>query len=211
MAPTAEPIRRSRLAFDLRGISALALYFALAALFFTRGLSGRWSTAYIGKGVDPQLLMWLVAWWRHSLSHGLNPLYTRAVWAPDGVNLAWTTCMPLVSLPAIPVVSTIGPVFAYNLACVIAVALAGWCAFILCRYLSGNCWAALAGGYVFGFSAYMLGQTTAHLDLILTFPIPLLALLLIRGTRADLAWGALVGGLVLVLVAQFLLFVELFA
>ncbi len=183
----------------------------LAALFFARGLGGRWSAAYIGKGVDPQLLMWLVAWWPYALNHGLNPLYTRAVWAPKGVNLAWTTCMPLVSLPAVPVVLTLGPVFAYNLACVAAVALAGWCAFILCRYLSGAYWAALAGGYVFGFSAYMLGQTAAHLDLILIFPIALFTLLLIRGFRADIAWRTLVGGLALVLVAQFLLFVELFA
>ncbi|HVA83356.1 MAG TPA: hypothetical protein VNF28_00495 [Candidatus Binataceae bacterium] len=207
----AETIRRPRSAFDLPGLFALALYFVLAALFFARGLEGRWSTAYIGKGVDPQLLMWLVAWWPHALSHGLNPLYTRAAWAPDGVNLAWSTCMPLVSLPAVPLVLTMGPVFTYNLACVVAVGLAAWCAFILCRHLSGEYWAALAGGYVFGFSAYMLGQTAAHLDLILTFPIPLFALLLIRGLRADLAWRALVGGLVLVLVAQFLLFVELFA
>lgn len=207
----AETIRRPRSAFDLRGLAALAFYFVLAMLFFTRGLNGRWSTAYIGKGVDPQLLMWLVAWWANSLRHGLNPLYTRAVWAPNGVNLAWTTCMPLVGLPAVPVVFTMGPVFAYNLACVVAVALAGWCAFVLCRYLSGNYWAALTGGYVFGFSAYMLGQTAAHLDLTLTFPIPLFALLLIRGLRTDLAWRALVAGLALVLVAQFLLFVELFA
>ena len=67
------------------------------------------------------------------------------------------------------------------------------------------------GGYVFGFSAYMLGQTLAHLDLLLVFPIPLFTLLLIRGLRADIAWRALVGGLVLVLVAQFLMFIELFA
>jgi hypothetical protein len=207
----AETIRRPRSAFDLRGISALAIYFALAALFFGRGLCGRWTTSYIGKGVDPQLLMWLIAWWPHALSHGLNPLYTRAVWAPDGVNLAWSTCMPLVSLPAVPVVLAMGPVLAYNLACIVAVALAGWCAFILCRYLSEEYWAALAGGYAFGFSAYMLGQTAAHLDLILTFPIPLFALLVIRGFRADLAWRPLVTGLVFVLAAQFLLFVELFA
>jgi hypothetical protein len=211
MESMAETTRRPRWAFDLKGLAALAFYFVLAMLFFARGLNGRWSSAYIGKGVDPQLLMWLVAWWTHSLRHGLNPLYTQAVWAPDGVNLAWTTCMPLVGLPAVPVVSTMGPVFAYNLACVMAVALAGWCAFILCRYLGGNYWAAVIGGYVFGFSAYMLGQTAAHLDLILTFPIPLFALLLVRGLRANLAWRTLVAGLALVLVAQFLLFVELFA
>ena len=63
----AETIRRPRSAFDFRGISALAIYFALAALFFGRGVCGRCTTSYIGKGVDPQLLMWLIAWWPHAL------------------------------------------------------------------------------------------------------------------------------------------------
>ena len=86
----AETIRRPRSAFDLRGISALAIYLALAVLFFARGLAGRSTTAYIGKGVDPQLLMWLIAWWPHALSHGLNPPLHDAGLGPDGVNLAWS-------------------------------------------------------------------------------------------------------------------------
>src|SRR5580704_8936218 len=95
VATMAETIRRPRSAFDLRGISALAIYFALAALFFGRGLCGRWTTSYIGKGVDPPQLMWLMAWWPHALTHGLNPLFTDVIWAPHGLNLAWATSMPL--------------------------------------------------------------------------------------------------------------------
>ena len=207
----AKAIRRQRLAFDLRGISALALYFALAALFFTRGLSGHWSTAYIGKGVDPPQSMWLMAWWPHALAHGLNPLFTDAIWAPRGLNLAWATSMPLVSLLAAVPIRIAGPIAIYNLLCPLALALAAWTAFVLCRYLTGAYWASLTGGYVFGFSAYMLGQALAHLDLLLVFLIPLFALLLIRGFRAEIAWRTFVAGLVLVLVAQFLMFIELFA
>ncbi|MGH7915434.1 MAG: hypothetical protein ACREPW_12425 [Candidatus Binataceae bacterium] len=211
MTATAESIRRPRLAFDLRGLFALALYFVLAALFFGRGLDGRLSTAYIGKGVDPPQMMWLMAWWPHALAHGLNPLFSDAIWAPRGLNLAWATSMPLVSLVAAVPIAIAGPLPIYNLLCLLAVALAAWATFVLCRYLTGTYYPSLAGGYVFGFSAYMLGQTLAHLDLLLVFPIPLFALLLIRGLRADLAWRALVGGLVLVLIAQFLMFIELFA
>jgi hypothetical protein len=196
---------------DWPGLAAFAVYLGLAVLFFARGLFGRFSTAYIGKDVDPQLLMWLMAWWPHAIRHGLNPLHTRAVWAPHGVNLAWTTCMPLLSLVLAPVVIAMGPVFAYNLSCLLAVALAGWCAFILCRYVSGAYWPSLIGGYVFGFSAYMLGQAAAHLDLLLVFPAPLFAWLLIRGFRADISQRAFAAGLVIVLTAEFLLFVELFA
>jgi len=207
----AETIRRPRFAFDLRGISALAIYFTLAVLFFARGLDGRFATAYIGKSVDPPQSMWLMAWWPHALAHGLNPLFTDAIWAPHGLNLTWATSMPLASLIAALPIATAGPVPTYNLLCPLALALAAWTAFVLCRYLTGTYCAALTGGYVFGFSAYMLGQTLAHLDLLLVFPIPLFTLLLIRGFRADISWRALVAGLVLVLIAQFLMFVELFA
>lgn len=211
VAPVTEIIRRPRSAFDLRGLFALVLYFLLAALFFARGLGRDLSAAYIGKGVDPPQLMWLMAWWPHALAHRLNPLFTDAIWAPHGISLAWATSMPLVSLIAALPIAIAGPIATYNLLCPLAIALAAWAAFVLCRYLTGAYYGSLAGGYVFGFSAYMLGQTLAHLDLLLVFPIPLFTLLLIRGLRADLAWRALAGGLVLVLVAQFLLFVELFA
>src|SRR5258708_11217770 len=133
----AETIRRSRSAFDLRGISALAIYFALAALFFGRGVCARSTTAYIGKGGDPPQLMWLMAWWPHALAHGLNPVFTDALWAPRGLNLAWATSMPLASLIAALPIAVTGPVAAYNLLCPLAFALAAWTSFVLGRSLSG--------------------------------------------------------------------------
>jgi hypothetical protein len=211
MAAMVETIRRPRYAFDLPGLLAFAIYFALAALFFARELGGHFSTAYIGKGVDPPQLMWLMAWWPHAIAHGLNPLFTDQIWAPRGLNLAWATSMPLLSLIAAAPVALLGPVPIYNLGCLLALALAAWTAFVLCRYLTGAYCASLTGGYVFGFSAYMLGQTLAHLDLLLVFPIPLFWLLMIRGFRAHIAWRPFVAGLALVLAAQFLMFIELFA
>ncbi len=202
---------RARLAFDGRGILALAIYAALALLLLARGLGGRWSAAYIGKGVDPPQLMWLMSWWPHALARGLNPLYTDAIWAPYGLNLAWATSMPLVSLIAAVPILVAGPIHIYNVLCVLAIATAAWSAFALCRYLSGAYCPSLIGGYLFGFSAYMLGQSLAHLDLLLVFPLPLFALLLIRAFKAEVEWRSLVAGLAFLLVAQFLLFIELFA
>ena len=211
MAAMTATTPRPRYAFDLPGLSALAIYVALAALFFARGLDGRLSNSYIGKGVDPPQSMWLMAWWPHAMAHGLNPLFSDAIWAPHGLNLAWATSMPLLSLIAAAPIAAVGPVAIYNASCVFALALAAWIAFVLCRYLTQAYGASLVGGYVFGFSAYMLGQTLAHLDLLLVFPIPLFSLLVIRGFRADIAWRTLVAGLALVLAVQFLLFIELFA
>ncbi len=50
--------------------------------------------------------------------------------------------------------------------------LAAFFAFLLCRYVTDKFPAALVGGYVFGFSAYMLGHLLGHLNLVLIFPIP---------------------------------------
>jgi len=183
----------------------------LAVVVFARGLNGRWSGAYIGRGVDPPHLMWLLSWWPHALARGLNPFYTDAIWAPHGLNLAWATSMPLVSIIASGPIIVAGPVQVYNVLCVLAIASAGWSAFVLCRYLSGVYWASLIAGYIFGFSAYMLGQTLAHLDLLLVFPLPLFVLLLVRAFRADIEWRALIAGLIVLLMVQFLMFIELFA
>jgi hypothetical protein len=198
-------------ALDLKGISALVIYFVLAALFLARGLVGKFSSAYIGQSGDPPMLMWEMTWWLHAIRHGLNPLFTDALWAPQGVNLTWTPNMPLVSVAAVPLIAVAGPVFSYNMCCLLAVALAAWCAFILCRYATGAYWPSLMGGYVFGFSAYMLAHAAADLNLILVFPTPLLALLLLRAMREELSLRTLIAGLTLVLIMQFLLFIELFA
>jgi hypothetical protein len=114
MAAMAETTRRVRCAFDLRGLFAFTAYLALAALFFARGLDGRFSTSYIGKGVDPPQSMWLMAWWPHAIAHGLNPLFSDAIWAPHGLNLAWATSMPLLSLIAAAPIAAVGPAAIYN-------------------------------------------------------------------------------------------------
>src|SRR5260370_41049437 len=195
----AETIRRPRSAFDLRGISALAIYFALAALFFGRGVCARSTTAYIGKGGDPPQLMWLMAWWPHALTHGLNPLFTDAIWAPHGLNLAWATSLPLASLIAALPIAIAGPVAVYNLLGLLALALAAWTAFVLCRYLTGAYCASLTGGYVFGFFPYLLRQTLPPPNLLPVFSVPPFPFLLICGFLAGISWRGVIAGFLLLL------------
>jgi hypothetical protein len=180
-----------RCAFGLHGLCALLIYFALAATFLARGIVHRFSTAYIGHSTDPPMLMWLMAWPLHAIRHGLNPLFTNAIWAPEGFNLAWSPLMLPLAPISMPLIDAAGPAFTYNFICVLAIASAAWCAFILCRYVTGAFWPALVGGYVFGFSAYMLAHVSAHVDVVLVFPIPLFVWLLIRAGRADISSRAL--------------------
>jgi hypothetical protein len=147
---------------------------------------------------DPDLFVWMLAWWPHAILHGTNPIVTHAVWSPQGTNLAWDTSIPGLALLAAPVTLLGGPALAYNTLAVVLPALAAWTAYLLCRHLTHSFWPSLAGGYLFGFSAYVPGQTEGHLHMTSVFLVPLIALVLVRyvegsltGTRFVLALSAL--------------------
>ncbi len=196
---------------DRFGLAAFAIYFTLSILCFGRGLLAAPSAAYIGATEDPTVYIWFLVWWPYALAHHLNPFVTDLLWAPSGFNLTWTTGIPLAALAAAPITTRFGPVVAYNLLCLIAPALAGWTAFLLCRRISGRWLPAFAGGAIFAFSAYMLVQISAHLVLILIFPIPLAAHLALRRFDGDLGAFAFVAAMAATLVATFLISLELFA
>jgi hypothetical protein len=199
-------------AFDLRSLCALALYFSLSIFFFGRPLFKGFSSFYIGTSADPALMMWLLVWWPHAIAHGLNPMLTRAVWAPHGLNLAWQTGIPLACLFVTPLTLALGPVATFNVLCLLSLPLSGWCAFIPCRYLAQNYWTSLLGGYVFGFSAYMLGQLTfGHLHMLLVFPVPLAVYLAARRLDGAMTARRFALSLAALLVTQFLLSIEIFA
>ena len=108
--------------------------------------------------------------------HGHNPFVTHVLWAPHGSNLAWTTSIPGLALLLAPVTLAAGAVAAYNTAAILLPALAAWTAFLLCRHLTRSFWASLAGGYLFGFSSYLLAQELGHLHMTSVFLVPLAAL-----------------------------------
>jgi hypothetical protein len=203
--------RKSAIGYlDSRGFAALALYALVSIALFGRGVIGNFTDLYLGHGVDATFLMWALTWWPHAIRHGLNPFLCKLVWAPEGFNLAWSGGLPLAALAAAPLTAAAGPVASYNTLCVIAPIAAAWAAYLLCRRLSGSHWPALLGGYVFGFSPYVLGQLAdSHLNLILVFPIPLIALIALHGLTQECRRVAIVTMLAAAFVAQFLFSIEL--
>ena len=157
-----------------QAIAALVLYAAIGIGYF-----GLHVLPHLGRecvcepgGTDPSIFMWSLAWWPHALLHGLNPFVTDAVFAPDRVDLGGVTAVPGAALVVTPVTLLFGPIVSYNLLMLASPVLAAFFAFLLCRYISRSFPASLVGGYLFGFSAYMLGQMLGHLNLVLIFPIP---------------------------------------
>lgn len=160
-------------------VIALLLYLFASAVLLLPGLRG---PGYILGNHTPDVLsfIWYLAWWPQAFGHGWNPIFTRAIWWPTGVNLFWTTSIATPALLLSPVTAIFGPVAAYNVAVLLSPVLSAWATFELCREVHGRFWPAIFGGAVAGFSSYEFRQLLNHLHCCMLFPIPLLALLAVR-------------------------------
>ena len=100
--------------------------------------------------------------------------------------------MPTLALAFAPVTWLAGPIFSFNLAALLLPAFAAWTAYRLCFVLTRSVWASLVGGYLFGFSSFILAQQQlAHLNLTGCFLLPLMALAMVRyvgGSGRGAAW-----------------------
>ena len=157
------------------------------SLYFGARLAAHPGRYLIGYGRDPQIFVWSFAWWLHALETLAEPVRqpcdlragrgqprlgddrprARAPVHADHRALrpgASPTTSPRCSLPA----------------------LAAFTAYLLCRHLTRSLWAALVGGYLFGFSSYMLGQQQGHLHMTAVFLLPLIALATIRYLQGEL-------------------------
>ena len=185
------------------------LYAAAAFCFFGLRVALHPGSRLVGSGADPQIFVWSFAWWPHAIVHGANPIVTHAIWAPDGVNLAWTTTVPGLALLFSPLTAAIGAVASYNVAAVLMPALSAWTAFLLCRRLTSQFWPSFVGGYLYGFSSYVIGQELGHLHASSVFLVPLVALVLLRYLDGELKGRGLVLRLGPLLALELLLSTEL--
>ena len=194
----------------LAGAVVLAGYTIVSFLFLGVRPLVEGGHQYIGYGYDPQIFIWSLAWWPHAIAHGENPFVTHAIWAPFGLNLTWSTTIPGLALLFAPVTLLAGPIVAFDVAAVLLPALAAWTGYLLCRYLTRSLWPSLVGGYLFGFSSYVIAQDGygGHLNLGSVFLLPLVALAILRFLDGELGGGGLVWRLGLLLAFQVLFSTE---
>ncbi|HEY2524574.1 MAG TPA: hypothetical protein VGI29_05910, partial [Candidatus Binataceae bacterium] len=207
----ASPTRRAQTA------AALVLYAIASVGFFGIPLCGGFSHLRLGfeAAGDAQIPMWGLAWYPYAFAHRLDPLFTRAAWAPAGCTLAWSTTFPGAALAMWPVTRVAGIVATYNLLCLITPPLSAFTAFALCRYLTGDFRASLAGGFVFGFSTYISWELLDHLTLAMVFLLPLFAYLALAFMGREITRGfdraKYVAALTALVIGQFLLSPEVLA
>jgi hypothetical protein len=211
-APPGTP--RGRLASPvLRGGIAFGIYFVIWVSTAFRPIAGHATQMLLmHKSQDPNLNVWSLSWWPYAIGNGLNPLYTHQIFAPAGYSLAWVTTMPPLALLAAPLTVAASPVVSFNVLASFALPLAAWAAFLLCRRLTGKFWAGLAGGAVFGFSAFETYHSAmGQLNLAYSLLLPILGYIIVVCWQGRISTRAFVILAAITLAVQFYLFLEVFA
>ena len=199
---------------SVRGRAAAVFggYLFVSVLLFGVPVLRHLGSRFVGEGSgDAKLYVWDLGWWPHAIVSGLNPLHSGSVWAPTGVNMAWVTGLPGPALLMFPVTRLFGGVVSSNVLAMLAPALGAWAAFLLCHEITERVWPSVAGAYLYGFSTYEMAQMHGHVNLFLTFPVPLAAYLVVRFARGRLSRRRFEWWLALVLVAEFSISTEVFA
>lgn len=196
-----------------QGLAAFACYTAAWLIAAAAPLAAGLGSARLDQlSMDPNFYTWALRWWPYAISHGLNPFYTHLLRAPQGNSLAWVTSIPAPALLAAPLTMLAGPIVAFNVLTLLALPLSAWAAFVLCRRLTGKFWPALAGGAVFGFSAYQMNHIAAgQLNLVYSLVLPLLVYLFAVWRDGAISSRAFVAAAGLLMAMQFYLFLETFA
>ena len=191
--------------------AALLLYVLLALLLTIRAWDAP-ATHWIGSCCDQEQSMWFLRWIPYALAGGQSPFVTGQLNAPDGVNLMWNASMPLVGTVMAPVTLAAGPLVAYNVAIVAAIATSGWACFLALRRFTEGLLGPLVGGAVYAMSPYVASHAALHLNLVVVWAPPAFLILFHELVVRDRYSPRLVGVLLGVVAGlQLLTFEELLA
>ena len=196
----------------VRGLIAYLVYQAIAIVLWAIPILGDPAHRILGTEVgDTRFYEWALRWTPWALEHGRNPIFSDRIFAPTGMDLARTTFIPGPALVMYPITSFFGPLVSYNILMALAPALAAWAAYLVCHRVTGAFWPSLLGGYLFGFSTYMVDQMHGHVNLVLIFPVPLAVYLVVRRVEGSIGIVAFIGYLALALIGVCSIMLETFA
>jgi hypothetical protein len=166
----------------LQGLLALAIYLAVFITAFALPLASHMAVPQLrAYWTDPNFYAWSLRWWPYAVSHGLNPLYSNEIGAPQGYNLAWATTTPTVDLLLWPVTAVFGVIVSYNVVLLTIPPISALAAFVAARRLTGRFWPALLAGAVYGFTPFEVihdFQGQPNLTMIALFPLMVYLVLL---------------------------------
>jgi hypothetical protein len=176
----------------------VAAGFVVLAVLWTLPLSLHLSTHLPGEAIgDNAVFLWNFWWMRHALATHSGFFHTNYLFAPVGTSLTLHTHTALPAFLGATLLGAVPLVAAVNIVTLAALALNGFCAYVLAWRATHDRAAAIVAGVIFGCSPFIAAHLTGHFNLIHAWTIPLFALVWLGAmqgnARAALAAGALLG------------------
>ena len=191
-----------------RGLAAFAArpvvtHLTVLAAYLAAGIALTWPRATYITGRLPETrdvaaFVWDLWWVAHQVVHLANPWSTHAMAAPVGVQLGFSTTMPLLGVVFTPVTVAFGPSFTFNLLTILMPGLLCYAMYRCARLWLRSQTGAIAAGAFFGLSSMLAEQDWAHLNIVAgTVFLPLTVEAAVRLRRRPGRRPALILGLVL--------------
>jgi hypothetical protein len=197
-----------------RGLAAFAArpvvtHLTVLAVYLAAGIALTWPRATYITGRLPETrdvaaFVWDLWWVAHQVVHLANPWSTHAMAAPVGVQLGFSTTMPLLGVVFTPVTLAFGPSFTFGLLTILMPGLLCYAMYRCARLWLRSQTGAIAAGAFFGLSSMLAEQDWAHLNIVagtVFLPLTVEAAVRLRrrpGRRQALILGVVLGACVLV-------------
>lgn len=154
--------------------AALLVLFAVGVtVWFTWPLAARLDKLGRVDQGDGQFSIWNVAWVAHALSTNPRRLFDANIFYPHRNTLAYSEANLGAGVLGLPAYwGTRDAFVAHNTAFLLSFVLSITATYYLARYLTGSRAAALPAAVLFGFCPYLFART-AHIQLLMTFGLPL--------------------------------------
>jgi hypothetical protein len=158
------PLIRLRRMRRAQWAAFLAILFVVT-LWMVRPLPSDLAGTVVGPPGDNLFFVWLVDWYRVTLSDGVLPLDVPVLNAPQGWHLAFNEMTPSMALLGLPGFLAGGPALAYNTTFLLSFVLTGWFGALWVKRLTGRWAPAIIAGGVLAFAPYRMSHALGHLNL----------------------------------------------
>ncbi len=177
---------------------AVVLGYVIAAVLFSWPLPLHLSTHLTGDpGGDTSVYVWNQWVFHQELTTGHNPMTTEKILSlsTPQVDLSQHNYTPFLNLLALPLISSVGSITAFNLVFLAVCVLNAVVMYGLARHATSASRAeAWLAGLVFAWSPIMMARTTGHFSLVAAAALPAFVWCLMRADRTrSLRDAALVG------------------
>lgn len=163
----------ARMSARLRRAAGLLLLSVGLAVALTWPVASRiGSVGRLNTG-DGRWSIWCVTWVAHALTSDPEQLFNANIFYPHRNTLAYSENNIVAGVLGIPAwLATRNPYATHNTSMLAGFALAFLCAYGLARYLSGHTGLSIAAGIAFAYCPFVFART-AHIQLMMTFGVPL--------------------------------------